>query len=235
MNIGSFSAWRGENLENGVVIAVGLLNLDVVSSISLSLQSLNGGLQRCRRTLKVLLDAETVLDELLLLHLVGQNILDPGDLVLAICRVGLEKLANRGLVESHTSTDLCVGQTGVLETGCSRNIACLLLGTSDAVQSTVLGGAHAPGLGNIDLGHALSLELVSLGEEALGGLIWILTRSPRVATRVALGPVVFEDIGGHQFSSVLISSMSLSNQTILSMIWAMSSGLGLSTRISSFW
>ena len=84
MNIGSFGAGRGENLEDGVVIAVGLLDLDVVSSISLSLQGLDGGLQRCRRTLEVLLNAETVLDELLLLHFVGQNILDSGDLILTI-------------------------------------------------------------------------------------------------------------------------------------------------------
>ena len=45
MNIGSFGAGRGENLENGVVIAIGLLDLDVMSSISLSLQSLDGSLQ----------------------------------------------------------------------------------------------------------------------------------------------------------------------------------------------
>ena len=84
MNIGSFGAGRCENLEDGVIIAVSLLDLDVVSGISLGLQGLDGSLQRCRRTPEVLLNAETVLDELLLLHLVGQNILDSGDLVLAI-------------------------------------------------------------------------------------------------------------------------------------------------------
>ena len=48
MNIRGFGPRRGQNLENGVVITVGLLDLDVVSSISLSLEGLDGGLQRCR-------------------------------------------------------------------------------------------------------------------------------------------------------------------------------------------
>ena len=126
------------------------------------------------------------------------------------------------------------------------------------LSDTKLGRAHLVLVGqccvdlfeNLFLGELASLlQLLHTGKKIAGTLVRILTRSPRIAARMALSTVVFEAVGLvvyvikefdvffnriHAASPNFNSAMILSNSMILSMIGLISASVGLTVKTSSF-